>query len=58
MLIVILSVCLCVVSAMAERLANHFSSYRAASDLFLQLLEANMVEDAKFMLAVRIPLTQ
>uniref|UniRef100_A0A8C7MB25 Leucine rich pentatricopeptide repeat containing n=1 Tax=Oncorhynchus kisutch TaxID=8019 RepID=A0A8C7MB25_ONCKI len=42
-------------SAMAERLANHFSSYRAASDLFLQLLEANMVEDAKFMLAVRIP---
>uniref|UniRef100_A0A8C8LLA1 PROP1-like PPR domain-containing protein n=1 Tax=Oncorhynchus tshawytscha TaxID=74940 RepID=A0A8C8LLA1_ONCTS len=38
-------------SAMAERLANHFSSYRAASDLFLQLLEANMVEDAKFMLA-------
>uniref|UniRef100_A0A8C7RZ81 Leucine-rich pentatricopeptide repeat containing n=1 Tax=Oncorhynchus mykiss TaxID=8022 RepID=A0A8C7RZ81_ONCMY len=39
-------------SAMAERLANHFSSYRAASDLFLQLLEANMVEDAKFMLAV------
>uniref|UniRef100_A0A8C7RWQ7 Leucine-rich pentatricopeptide repeat containing n=1 Tax=Oncorhynchus mykiss TaxID=8022 RepID=A0A8C7RWQ7_ONCMY len=56
-LIVILSVCLCVVSAMAERLANHFSSYRAASDLFLQLLEANMVEDAKFMLAVRIPLT-
>uniref|UniRef100_A0A8C7MBC8 Leucine rich pentatricopeptide repeat containing n=1 Tax=Oncorhynchus kisutch TaxID=8019 RepID=A0A8C7MBC8_ONCKI len=55
LLIVILSVCLCVVSAMAERLANHFSSYRAASDLFLQLLEANMVEDAKFMLAVRIP---
>uniref|UniRef100_A0A8C7VZV0 Leucine-rich pentatricopeptide repeat containing n=1 Tax=Oncorhynchus mykiss TaxID=8022 RepID=A0A8C7VZV0_ONCMY len=53
-LIVILSVCLCVVSAMAERLANHFSSYRAASDLFLQLLEANMVEDAKFMLAVRV----
>uniref|UniRef100_A0A4W5NPE3 Leucine rich pentatricopeptide repeat containing n=1 Tax=Hucho hucho TaxID=62062 RepID=A0A4W5NPE3_9TELE len=44
-------------SAMAERLANHFSSYRAASDLFLQLLEANMVEDAKFMLAVCIPLT-
>ncbi|XP_067092974.1 leucine-rich PPR motif-containing protein, mitochondrial [Osmerus mordax] len=38
-------------SAMAERLANHFASYRAASDLFLQLLEMDRVEDAKFMLA-------
>ncbi|KAL0983843.1 hypothetical protein UPYG_G00133470 [Umbra pygmaea] len=37
-------------SAMAERLANHFASYRAASDLFLQLLEANMVDEAKLML--------
>lgn len=38
-------------SAMAERLANHFASYRSASDLFLQLLEMDRVEDAKFMLA-------
>ncbi|KAM6956562.1 leucine-rich PPR motif-containing protein, mitochondrial [Aplochiton taeniatus] len=38
-------------SAMAERLANHFASYRAASDLFLQLLDMDKVEDAKFMLA-------
>lgn len=40
------------VSAMAERLANHFACYRPASDLFLQLLELDKVEDAKFMLAV------
>ncbi|KAM4730439.1 leucine-rich PPR motif-containing protein, mitochondrial [Anableps anableps] len=38
-------------SAMAERLANHFACYRPASDLFLQLLETNQVDDAKFMLA-------
>ncbi|XP_072246804.1 leucine-rich PPR motif-containing protein, mitochondrial [Leuresthes tenuis] len=38
-------------SIMAERLANHFACYRPASDLFLQLLEMDKVEDAKFMLA-------
>nr|XP_057914042.1 leucine-rich PPR motif-containing protein, mitochondrial isoform X2 [Doryrhamphus excisus] len=38
-------------SAMAERLANHFACYRPATDLFLQLLEMDKVEDAKFMLA-------
>lgn len=38
-------------SAMAERLANHFACYRPASDLFLQLLDMDRVEDAKFMLA-------
>ncbi|KAM4606941.1 LOW QUALITY PROTEIN: leucine-rich PPR motif-containing protein, mitochondrial [Polymixia lowei] len=38
-------------SAMAERLANHFACYRPASDLFLQLLEMDKVQDAKFMLA-------
>ncbi|TKS85921.1 Leucine-rich PPR motif-containing protein, mitochondrial [Collichthys lucidus] len=36
---------------MAERLANHFACYRPASDLFLQLLEMDKIEDAKFMLA-------
>uniref|UniRef100_A0A8D0D7B0 Leucine rich pentatricopeptide repeat containing n=1 Tax=Sander lucioperca TaxID=283035 RepID=A0A8D0D7B0_SANLU len=41
-------------SAMAERLANHFACYRPASDLFLQLLDMDKVEDAKFMLAVSI----
>lgn len=40
------------VSAMAERLANHFACYRPASDLFLRLLDMDKVEDAKFMLAV------
>lgn len=40
------------VSAMAERLANHFACYRPASDLFLQLLDMDKIEDAKFMLAV------
>lgn len=40
------------VSAMAERLANHFACYRPASDLFLQLLDMDKLEDAKFMLAV------
>ncbi|XP_053188703.1 leucine-rich PPR motif-containing protein, mitochondrial [Scomber japonicus] len=38
-------------SIMAERLANHFACYRPASDLFLQLLDMDKVEDAKFMLA-------
>ncbi|XP_069549086.1 leucine-rich PPR motif-containing protein, mitochondrial [Brachyistius frenatus] len=38
-------------SAMAERLANHFACYRPVSDLFLQLLDMDKVEDAKFMLA-------
>ncbi|XP_078128811.1 leucine-rich PPR motif-containing protein, mitochondrial [Sander vitreus] len=38
-------------SAMAERLANHFACYRPASDLFFQLLDMDKVEDAKFMLA-------
>ncbi|XP_005727369.1 leucine-rich PPR motif-containing protein, mitochondrial isoform X1 [Pundamilia nyererei] len=38
-------------SAMAERLANHFACYRPASDLFIQLLDMDKVEDAKFMLA-------
>ncbi|XP_049456394.1 leucine-rich PPR motif-containing protein, mitochondrial [Epinephelus fuscoguttatus] len=38
-------------SAMAERLANHFACYRPASDLFLELLDVGRVEDAKFMLA-------
>uniref|UniRef100_A0A669BL30 Leucine rich pentatricopeptide repeat containing n=1 Tax=Oreochromis niloticus TaxID=8128 RepID=A0A669BL30_ORENI len=41
-------------SAMAERLANHFACYRPASDLFLQLLDMDKVEDAKFMLAVSV----
>ncbi|XP_019715884.1 leucine-rich PPR motif-containing protein, mitochondrial [Hippocampus comes] len=38
-------------SAMAERLANHFACYRPASDLFLNLLDLDKVEEAKFMLA-------
>ncbi|XP_008296301.1 leucine-rich PPR motif-containing protein, mitochondrial [Stegastes partitus] len=38
-------------SAMAERLANHFACYIPATDLFLQLLEMGKVEEAKFMLA-------
>uniref|UniRef100_A0AAY4D1E9 PROP1-like PPR domain-containing protein n=1 Tax=Denticeps clupeoides TaxID=299321 RepID=A0AAY4D1E9_9TELE len=37
-------------SAMAERLANHFALYRPATDLFMQYLEAGRVEEAKFML--------
>uniref|UniRef100_G3P982 Leucine rich pentatricopeptide repeat containing n=1 Tax=Gasterosteus aculeatus aculeatus TaxID=481459 RepID=G3P982_GASAC len=40
-------------SAMAERLANHFACYRPASDLFLRLLDMDKVEDAKFMLAIK-----
>ncbi|XP_077438416.1 leucine-rich PPR motif-containing protein, mitochondrial [Vanacampus margaritifer] len=38
-------------SAMAERLANHFSCYKPAADLFLALVDMDKVEDAKFMLA-------
>ncbi|XP_054655243.1 leucine-rich PPR motif-containing protein, mitochondrial isoform X2 [Dunckerocampus dactyliophorus] len=38
-------------SAMAERLATHFACYRPATDLFVQLLEMDKVEDAKYMLA-------
>uniref|UniRef100_A0A8D3DRM1 Leucine rich pentatricopeptide repeat containing n=1 Tax=Scophthalmus maximus TaxID=52904 RepID=A0A8D3DRM1_SCOMX len=38
-------------SAMAERLANHFACYRPATDLFLQLLDMDKYEEAKFMLA-------
>ncbi|XP_063047401.1 leucine-rich PPR motif-containing protein, mitochondrial [Engraulis encrasicolus] len=37
-------------AAMAERLANHFASYRAASDLFLQYVDAGHNEEAKFLL--------
>ncbi|KAM9365070.1 LOW QUALITY PROTEIN: leucine-rich PPR motif-containing protein, mitochondrial [Pholidichthys leucotaenia] len=37
-------------NAMAERLANHFDCYKPASDLFVLLLDANRVEDAKFLL--------
>lgn len=39
---------------MAERLANHFACYRPASDLFLNLLDLDKVEEAKFMLAVSV----
>uniref|UniRef100_A0A667YUN4 Leucine rich pentatricopeptide repeat containing n=1 Tax=Myripristis murdjan TaxID=586833 RepID=A0A667YUN4_9TELE len=42
-------------SAMAEQLVNHFACYRPASDLFLQLVDMDKVEDAKFMLAVSTP---
>uniref|UniRef100_A0A8C5H8Y8 Pentacotripeptide-repeat region of PRORP domain-containing protein n=1 Tax=Gouania willdenowi TaxID=441366 RepID=A0A8C5H8Y8_GOUWI len=45
-------------SAMAERLANHFACYRPATDLFLQLLENDKYEDAKFMLAVSIAVSE
>uniref|UniRef100_A0A1A8CQK4 Leucine-rich PPR-motif containing n=1 Tax=Nothobranchius kadleci TaxID=1051664 RepID=A0A1A8CQK4_NOTKA len=38
-------------SAMAERLANHFSCYRPSTDLFLQLLNMDKVEDARLVLA-------
>ncbi|XP_051275059.1 leucine-rich PPR motif-containing protein, mitochondrial [Dicentrarchus labrax] len=41
-------------SAMAERLANHFACYKPAADLFFQLVDMGKVEDAKFMLA-RLP---
>ncbi|XP_017287636.1 leucine-rich PPR motif-containing protein, mitochondrial [Kryptolebias marmoratus] len=37
-------------SAMAERLANHFNCYIPALDLFFQLLENNRMDEARFML--------
>ncbi|KAK7140045.1 hypothetical protein R3I94_012607 [Phoxinus phoxinus] len=37
-------------SAMAERLCNHFASYRAATDLFLAYLDMGRTEEAKFLL--------
>ncbi|XP_051945899.1 leucine-rich PPR motif-containing protein, mitochondrial [Xyrauchen texanus] len=37
-------------SAMAERLCNHFASYRAATDLFLMYLDTGRAEEAKFLL--------
>ncbi|XP_076016482.1 leucine-rich PPR motif-containing protein, mitochondrial [Genypterus blacodes] len=37
-------------SAMAERVAHQFACYRPSTDLFLQLLDMDKVEDAKFML--------
>ncbi|XP_048060556.1 leucine-rich PPR motif-containing protein, mitochondrial [Megalobrama amblycephala] len=36
-------------SAMAERLCNHFASYRAATDLFLIYLDTGRTEEAKFL---------
>uniref|UniRef100_A0A671S2L4 Leucine-rich PPR motif-containing protein, mitochondrial-like n=1 Tax=Sinocyclocheilus anshuiensis TaxID=1608454 RepID=A0A671S2L4_9TELE len=36
--------------AMAERLCNHFASYRAATDLFLIYLDTGRTEEAKFLL--------
>uniref|UniRef100_UPI00398E714A leucine-rich PPR motif-containing protein, mitochondrial n=1 Tax=Pristiophorus japonicus TaxID=55135 RepID=UPI00398E714A len=37
-------------SAMAERLANHFAVYRPVTDLFLQFLDNDRTENAKFLL--------
>ncbi|XP_066552581.1 leucine-rich PPR motif-containing protein, mitochondrial [Amia ocellicauda] len=37
-------------SAMVERLAHHFSSYRPATDLFLQFLDCGRTDDAKHLL--------
>ncbi|XP_067844873.1 leucine-rich PPR motif-containing protein, mitochondrial [Heptranchias perlo] len=37
-------------SAMAERLANHFAVYRPVTDLFLQYVDTGRTEDAKFLL--------
>lgn len=42
------------VSAMAERLANHFACNKPASDLFLALVDMNKVEEAKALLDVSI----
>uniref|UniRef100_A0A671LHB1 Leucine-rich PPR motif-containing protein, mitochondrial-like n=1 Tax=Sinocyclocheilus anshuiensis TaxID=1608454 RepID=A0A671LHB1_9TELE len=39
-------------SAMVERLCNHFASYRAATDLFLMYLDTGRTEEAKFLLQV------
>uniref|UniRef100_A0A8C6WJP5 Leucine rich pentatricopeptide repeat containing n=1 Tax=Neogobius melanostomus TaxID=47308 RepID=A0A8C6WJP5_9GOBI len=41
-------------SAMAERLANHFACYRPALDIFLELLDMDKVDDAKFMLCLSV----
>lgn len=40
------------VSAMSERLCNHFATYRPATDLFLQYIDAGRIEDARFLLQV------
>nr|XP_055025891.1 leucine-rich PPR motif-containing protein, mitochondrial [Misgurnus anguillicaudatus] len=37
-------------SAMAERLCNHFASYRAATDLFIMYLDTGRTDEAKFLL--------
>nr|AWT24668.1 LRPPRC [Latimeria menadoensis] len=37
-------------SAMAERLANHFAVYRPVTDLFLQYLDSGKKEEAQFLL--------
>ncbi|KAJ8418453.1 hypothetical protein AAFF_G00141620 [Aldrovandia affinis] len=38
------------VSGMAERLANHFASYRPAANLFLEYMEAGQTDSAMFLL--------
>uniref|UniRef100_A0A672L2G8 Leucine rich pentatricopeptide repeat containing n=1 Tax=Sinocyclocheilus grahami TaxID=75366 RepID=A0A672L2G8_SINGR len=43
-------------SAMAERLCNHFASYRAATDLFLIYLDTGRTEEAKFLLQMVLEL--
>lgn len=42
------------VSAMAERLCNHFALYRPATDLFLEYIDVGRPDDAKFMLQVTL----
>uniref|UniRef100_A0A672N9T6 Leucine rich pentatricopeptide repeat containing n=1 Tax=Sinocyclocheilus grahami TaxID=75366 RepID=A0A672N9T6_SINGR len=42
-----------VMSAMVERLCNHFASYRAATDLFLIYLDTGRTEEAKFLLQMK-----
>ncbi|XP_062852053.1 leucine-rich PPR motif-containing protein, mitochondrial [Trichomycterus rosablanca] len=37
-------------SAMAERLCNHFACYRPATDLFLQYIDTGRTDNAKFLL--------
>lgn len=37
---------------MAERLCNHFATYRPATDLFLQYIDTGRTEDARFLLQV------
>lgn len=41
------------VSVMAERLANQFSVYKPATDLFLQFVESGRADDARALLQVR-----